>query len=411
MELLSGGSVADRIRGRQQIPYGQAIQWLSDAGEALDAAHEAEIVHRDVKPGNMLLDRRGRLALADFGIARLAWEDQLTLTGQVLGTAAYISPEQAMGKSATAASDRYALAIVAFELLTGAKPFEAEHFAAQARAHVEDPPPLATDIDSSLPRGVDPVLERGMAKEPSERWESAAAMVDALERAMGSARAPTEATRPMAAIPPPPPPPPAPARAAATGGRRNAAPLLVGLAALALLAVVAVLLFSGGGENPSDSKRQTNTQRTQKRKATPTPTAKPKAKAEATPTPTATPTSTATPTPAPGSGVDLARARQLQLAGFNARKAGDYQTALNDSSAALKACGDTHALDPCGYALYEIGADLIALGRNEEAIPFLEKRLSEYGDNSSGEVQRALDQARGETGGKKPKKSKGHGHD
>ena len=97
MELLGGGSVADRIRGGRRVPLAEALQWLGEAGEALDAAHAAEIVHRDVKPGNMLLDERGRLALADFGIARVAWEDQLTQTGQVLGTAAYISPEQAMG--------------------------------------------------------------------------------------------------------------------------------------------------------------------------------------------------------------------------------------------------------------------------------------------------------------------------
>ena len=407
MELMRGGTVSDRLKAGRAIADETALRWLREAAGALDAAHDAGIVHRDIKPGNLLLDERDRLAIADFGIARLAMEDQLTATGQVLGTAAYISPEQAVGKPATAASDRYALAIVAFELLTGAKPFQAEHFAAQARAHVEDPPPLATDIDESLPRGVDPVLERGMAKEPAERWESAAAMVDALDRAMSSARTPTEATRPMAAMgPPPPPPPPVAERTTTTGGRRNAAPLLVGLAALALLAVVAVVLFAGGSDNPSDSGRQTNTQRSQKRKATPTP--KPKAKSTPTPTATPTPTPTATPTTAPSGGVDLARARQLQLAGFNARKAGDYQTGLNDSSAALKACGSTHALDPCGYALYEIGADLIALGRNDEAIPFLEKRLSEYGDNSSGEVQKALDEARS---GKKPEKSKGHGND
>ena len=101
-------------------------------------------MHRDIKPGNLLLDGRERLAVADFGIARLAWEDQLTVTGQVLGTAAYLSPEQAMGEAATAASDRYALAVVAYELLTGTRPFEAEHFAAQARAHVEDPVPPAS---------------------------------------------------------------------------------------------------------------------------------------------------------------------------------------------------------------------------------------------------------------------------
>ena len=88
---------------------------------ALDAAHDRRIVHRDVKPANMLLDERGRLALADFGIARLGLEDQITQTGQVLGTAAYIAPEQAMGERSTPASDRYALAVVAFELLTGAQ--------------------------------------------------------------------------------------------------------------------------------------------------------------------------------------------------------------------------------------------------------------------------------------------------
>ena len=86
-----------------------AMRWLHEAAAALDTAHEAGVVHRDIKPGNLLLDGRDRLAVADFGIARLAWEDQLTATGQVLGTAAYLSPEQAMGEAATAASDRYAL--------------------------------------------------------------------------------------------------------------------------------------------------------------------------------------------------------------------------------------------------------------------------------------------------------------
>ncbi len=125
-------------------------------------------------------------AIADFGIASVAFGDQLTQTGQVLGTAAYISPEQAMGEAATPASDRYALAVVAFELLTGSKPFRGEHFAAQARAHVEDDPPAASERDPELPRSVDAVLDRGMAKEPGERWETAVEMVAALERALGS---------------------------------------------------------------------------------------------------------------------------------------------------------------------------------------------------------------------------------
>jgi eukaryotic-like serine/threonine-protein kinase len=382
--LKAGRAIADET----------ALRWLREAAGALDAAHEAGVVHRDIKPGNLLLDDHDRLAIADFGIARVAMEDQLTATGQVLGTAAYISPEQAEGKSATPASDRYALAVVAFELLTGSKPFEAEHFAAQARAHVEDEPPAATDTDPSLPRGVDPVLARGMAKDPAERWESAAAMVDALERAMGSARPPTEPTRAIAAAPGPPPP-----------RRRSAAPLLAGLAAVALLAVAGFVLLSGGDNGRSDGGRQ-QTAKTERRSEKRTPTPTPSPSAESTPEPTATATATPTATTAPTSGPDLTRARQLQLQGFNARRAGDYEAGLAASTAALRACGNTHALDPCGYALYEIGADLIALGRNREAIPFLEKRLSEYGDNSGGEVQQALDQARGEKT-KKPKGPKG----
>ena len=125
MELMRGGSVADRLRSGEEIPREVALRWLSEAASALDTAHERGIVHRDVKPANMLLDDRDRLALGDFGIARLATEDQLTLTGQVLGTAAYISPEQAMGEPASDASDRYSLAVVAYELLTGARPFQA----------------------------------------------------------------------------------------------------------------------------------------------------------------------------------------------------------------------------------------------------------------------------------------------
>src|ERR671917_1522584 len=155
MELVSGGTVADRLRAGDEIPHRVALRWLGEAGSALDAAHEAGIVHRDVKPANMLLDEKGRLAIADFGIARLGLEDQITQTGQVLGTAAYISPEQATGEGATPASDRYALAVVAFELLTGERPFQAENFAAQARAHVEDDPPAASSINPDLPPEVD----------------------------------------------------------------------------------------------------------------------------------------------------------------------------------------------------------------------------------------------------------------
>ena len=136
MELMRGGTVGDRLRAGRAVSDETALRWLREAAGALDAAHDAGIVHRDIKPGNLLLDERDRLAIADFGIARLAMEDQLTATGQVLGTASYISPEQAVGEPAAPASDRYALAVVAFELLTGEKPFRAEIGRASCRERV-----------------------------------------------------------------------------------------------------------------------------------------------------------------------------------------------------------------------------------------------------------------------------------
>ena len=274
MELMPGGTVADRLRAGRTIADETALRWLREAAGALDAAHDQGVVHRDIKPGNLLLDDRDRLAIADFGIARLALEDQLTATGQVLGTASYISPEQAVGEPATAASDRYALAIVAFELLTGSRPFQAEHFAAQARAHVEDEPPLATERDPSLPRGVDAVLDRGLAKDPDDRWPSAGAMVAALDRAMGESRPPTEPTRPIAPVPPVTA---ARARAAAPGRG-----VLAGVAALVVLAVAGAVLLSGddGGNEPQS--------------AQPTATATASARPSATPEKTATPEPTAT---------------------------------------------------------------------------------------------------------------------
>jgi len=407
MELMRGGSVADRLRGGREIPDATVLRWLREAAGALDAAHEAGIVHRDVKPANLLLDERDRLGIGDFGIARLAMEDQLTATGQVLGTAAYISPEQAVGRSASAASDRYALAVVAFELLTGTKPFQAEHFAAQARAHVEDPPPFASERRPDLPELVDAVLERGLAKEPEDRWDTATEMVRELCRALEApATEPTRRMEPIAAPAPAPPPPPSrdgdgfvPARM-----RRRRFPLAVaaiaGLAALLLVAALAAALLSDGGDD---------TPREQAKKATPTAeatkesTPEPTATATATEEPTAEPTAEATEEPAPAEPAkpnkepNLAKAADLQLQGYNARQAGDYEGAIRLSQRTLKACGGAQVASPCGYAAYEIGYSLNRLGRYDEAIPYLEQRLA-YGDNSGGDVQRELDLARSKAG-------------
>jgi serine/threonine-protein kinase len=340
----------------------------------------------------MLLDQHGRLAIGDFGIARLALEDQLTATGTVLGTAAYISPEQAVGEPATPASDRYALAVVAFELLTGERPFQAENFAAQARAHVEDPPPSAVALNPDLPPAADRVLARGLAKDPHDRYATAGEFVDELDAALA---APETASTRLVPAPPRRTPPTAGRRhAAAPPPRRSGAGvLLAALAALLLVGVIAYLLLSGGG-NDSGSKG------TGER----TPTATPKASSTAEKTATATPTQSATPTPTPsptataqapaGGGQDLGKAHQLQLAGFNARKAGDYAKALDLSQQALDACGSATQLDPCGYALFEKGLALNRMGRPDEAIPVLQERLDRYGDNPAKEVSKELKAAK-----------------
>src|SRR3954464_1523967 len=193
MEDFPGGTLNDRLKDGTPVPLPTVVRWLDEAASALDHAHAAGIVHRDVKPANLLLDANGRLAVGDFGIARMATDSGMTQTGTVLGTAAYLSPEQALGEPATAASDRYALAVVAFELLTGGRPFAGEHPAAQARAHVEAKPPRASALDPALPPAVDRVLWRGLEKDPDRRWPTACAMVEALEDALRPVAAPTPA--------------------------------------------------------------------------------------------------------------------------------------------------------------------------------------------------------------------------
>ena len=184
MEYLSGGSLDKRIDGKKPGDTAQVLDWLGEAASALDAAHAAGIVHRDVKPGNLLLDDRGHLKVADFGIASAAGMDSFTQTGTVLGTAGYLSPEQARGERATAASDRYALGIVAWELLTGRRPFEAETPTAEAVAHVNAPVPSAHAANPALPAAFDAIFERALAKNPAARYPDASEFVGELRSAL-----------------------------------------------------------------------------------------------------------------------------------------------------------------------------------------------------------------------------------
>ncbi len=189
MEYMDGGSIHDRLRAGG-ITHEQALQWLEHAAEALDRAHALGIVHRDVKPANLLLDREGDVQVSDFGVASATGLDTLTIPGSVLGTAGYLAPEQARGEPVTPASDRYALGVVAFELLTGRRPFESDTAATEAFAHVSAPLPSAREVAPGLPPALDAVFARALAKDPADRPGSCAELVGDLRSALGPAPAP-----------------------------------------------------------------------------------------------------------------------------------------------------------------------------------------------------------------------------
>ena len=237
MEYLDGGSVHDRIRSTPVAP-GLAIEWLRQAAAGLDAAHAQGIVHRDVKPANLLLDDEDRVHVTDFGIASAAGFDTLTLPGTVLGTAGYLSPEQARGETATAASDRYALGVVAYELLTGQRPYAAETPVTEAFAHLNAPIPSAAEVAPALPAASTP--------SSSGRWRRSQTLV--LRAPASSSRSSSDVFRdaePVTAVLPRSHPTAAPPRAATM--RRWLAPLAF---VVLLLGGLTAAAFVSNGDEP-----------------------------------------------------------------------------------------------------------------------------------------------------------------
>ncbi|MBJ7470404.1 MAG: serine/threonine protein kinase [Solirubrobacteraceae bacterium] len=238
-EYVAGETLKARIRRLGRLEVTEALAYAIEIARALQAAHDKGIVHRDVKPQNVLIDEEGRAKVTDFGIARTLEEDGLTADGRVLGTTDYVSPEQALGKRVGPQSDLYSLGIVLFEMLTGDVPFKGENQVAVAMRHVREELPDVQLLRTGTSVGLAQLLDRFTAKEPSKRPADTAAAIADLEDvlAIESARsgvAPGQATEILRSLP------------AAT---RNRVPLRTRLgrpakgviALLALLSVIALI--------------------------------------------------------------------------------------------------------------------------------------------------------------------------
>ena len=275
MEYVDGPSCADLLREHKRLEIEETVHIVRDACHGLDYAHRAGVVHRDVKPGNLLIAEEMRITkLADFGIAKAAEQTRITQVGSVLGTAAYLSPEQARGDEAGPASDIYSLGVCAYQFLTGRLPHEYTSLTELALKQQQDVVQPASALRPEVPEELDDAIRLSLERDPGSRYRSALEMAQALEAGLqGQA---TEATRRLALsdidstrgmdAPAPARAQPAPAEtappAAARRDRREAAraarrrrtasffALLLVIAAIAAVGL-AVLSSSDGGEGVS----------------------------------------------------------------------------------------------------------------------------------------------------------------
>ena len=179
MRLVRGPTLKDLIVA-QELDPGRTAQIIAQTADALDTAHEAGLIHRDIKPQNVLIDERDHAYLADFGLAVTSSEIGITQTGQFVGTIDYVSPEQIRGEPATAMADVYALGCVLYEALTGEVPYPRDSDAAVLYAHLSDPPPVPSRQQPSLSPAFDAIVARALAKDPHARYPTAGSLADAV---------------------------------------------------------------------------------------------------------------------------------------------------------------------------------------------------------------------------------------
>jgi serine/threonine protein kinase len=235
LECLAGGTLEDRLKSGKPLPDAETERYATEIAAGLAHAHNQGVVHRDLKPANVLFDSEGRAKIADFGIARMGDAGTLTEAGTVLGTAAYISPEQASGLPATAASDVYSFGVILFRMLTGRLPFISTNAMELVRMNRDDPPPAVADLRADAPAGLAWTADASLAKDPAARPADGTALLAALRDDGASA---ATMLLPAGAVA---------ARPARPRKDRALLPALVVLGLVLLLGGAALALALGGG--------------------------------------------------------------------------------------------------------------------------------------------------------------------
>jgi eukaryotic-like serine/threonine-protein kinase len=366
MELVTGRTLKEMIDEQAPLAAARIVDLGRQICDALEYAHQYGIVHRDVKPHNILVTRDGRAKIADFGIAVALGGSSLTEPGYVVGSAQYVSPEQASGEPATSCSDVYSTGIVLYEMATGRLPFDGDSSVVVALKHLQEPPVPPRRLNPRIPESLQRVILTAMAKDPDDRFSSGAEMGEAL---MSTARAGFEATHPQPAVArrPARPEPAEPAAQASSQreGRSSGWMVMVVVFAAFLCTLssipLGILAYSNGmldGIFPGRVVAQVST-------ATPTP--GPTATATPSPTPTATPTATPTPVVVPGLvGVLFSTARQqAQALGLDVAIAGEAYSSEYPAAHII-------SQKPSPGSLAETGAPIevvLSMGKDTAPVP------------------------------------------
>jgi len=418
MEYVDGTTLQGAIM-RGSLPPERVVEVVRDVAAGLDHAHAHGIVHRDVKPANILLRRDGVAKLADLGIATAAERTSITRSDIVLGTASYMAPEQLAGERAGPAADVYALAAVAYEALCGQKARTGKTPVEVAHEIVNGAPPDLREARPEAPRGAAALLARGMDRDPQRRPGSAGEFAAGLERALAAWPAErsdaTEATAALAASPavgrgdsarqpslvwpaegpaPRRERAPSPTAARATPRRRRPAgiPAVAGIALIVLASAAGIVALGAGDDGAPDRREPVVTDRADSgssgssRRGSTTEQSAPAPEASPEPAPVE-------PDRAPPSATDAAAdPAALNDEGYRLMQAGDYEAAIPLLEQAVAAYPEGSQELTYAYALYNLGRSLRLAGRASEAVPILERRLRI--PNQTETVRRELEAAR-----------------